>query len=163
MDKKKAAEKIVELFIRLANKYNSLEKIPVDYGAGENLYHSERHLIDQVGDNPDLNITQLAKHVGVTKGAISQVVKKLEKKELVKRSKRGENEKEIFLEFSQQGKKIYQRHKEVNEKSIIPLEKKLGKHTDKEVQFLVEMFQWFDSFLDDAKKEMELHRGKGHK
>jgi len=34
MDRKKTCEEIEELFIKLANKYHSLEKIPVDYGAG---------------------------------------------------------------------------------------------------------------------------------
>lgn len=163
MNKKKAAEKIVKLFIRLSNKYQALEKIPIDYGVGENLYHSERHLIDQIGDNPDLNITQLAKHVGVTKGAISQVVKKLENKHLVRRHKRGENEKEIFLEFTHIGTEIYRKHKKVHEQSISPLEKELGNHTAEEVQFLVEMFQWFDTFLDDARQEMERHGRRGHK
>jgi len=76
--KEKTREKIVELFIRLANKYHSLEKIQVDYGAGHPLYHSERHMIDQIGGNPGINITEFTDIIGVTKGAVSQVVKKLE-------------------------------------------------------------------------------------
>ena len=74
------SKEVLHDFIKLANKYNSLEKIPADYGVGKDLYHSERHLLDQIGDYPEKNITELAQFMGVTKGAISQTVKKLETK-----------------------------------------------------------------------------------
>ena len=102
MDRKKTCEEIEELFIKLANKYHSLEKIPVDYGVGKDLYHSERHLIEKIGDYPEKNITELAKFFGVTKGAISQTVKKLENKGIVTRYKGEKNDKEVFLKLTKQ-------------------------------------------------------------
>ena len=161
MDREKTSEEIIELFIRLANKYKALEKIPVDYGVGTDLYHSERHLIDQIGDHPEMNITELARYLGVTKGAISQTVKKLEDKGVVTRYKGVENEKEVFLEFSDIGRKVYKKHKEVHKESIIPLYEELEKYSDDKVYFMVEMFRWMDSFLDDSKTKMQEHsKGK---
>ncbi len=162
MDRKKICEEIVELFIRLANKYHALEKIPVDYGVGKDLYHSERHMIDQIGDHPEKNITELAQFLGVTKGAISQTVKKLEDKGLVKRYKGLENEKEVFLELSEIGKTVYEKHKKINQESIIPLYEELRKYSDDKVYFLVEMFKWMDSFLDDSKVKMQEHTKEKH-
>ncbi len=163
MDRKKTSEEIIELFIRLANKYKALEKIPVDYGIGADLYHSERHLIDQIGDHPEMNITELARYLGVTKGAISQTVKKLEDKGVVTRYKGAENEKEVFLEFSDIGRKIYKKHKEVNKESIIPLYEELKKYSDDKVYFMVEMFKWMDTFLDDSKTKMQEHSKGKHR
>lgn len=161
MDRKKTSEEIIELFIRLANKYKALEKIPVDYGVGKDLYHSERHLIDQIGDRPEMNITELARYLGVTKGAISQTVKKLEDKGVVTRYKGAENEKEVFLELSDIGWKVYKQHKEVNKESIIQLYEELKKYSDDKVYFMVEIFKWIDTFLDDSKTKMQEHsRGK---
>ena len=157
MDRKKTCEEIAELFIKLANKYNSLEKIPADYGVGKDLYHSERHLIDQLGDYPEKNITELAQFLGVTKGAISQTVKKLETKGIVSRYKGEENDKEVFLELTEIGKSVYEKHKEVNQKSILPLYEELKKYSDDKVYFLVEMFKWMDTFLDESKIKMEGH------
>lgn len=157
MNRKKTCEEIVELFIKLANKYHSLEKIPVDYGVGKDLYHSERHLIDQIGDYPEKNITELAQFLGVTKGAISQTVKKLENKGVVTRYKGEKNEKEVFLKLTETGKSIYKKHKNVNQESIMPLYEELKKYSDDKVYFLVDMFKWMGGFLDESKIKMQEH------
>jgi hypothetical protein len=52
MDRKASCREIMDLFVRAANKYKALEKIPVQYGTKQNLYHSERHVLDNIGDNP---------------------------------------------------------------------------------------------------------------
>jgi len=161
MDREKTCEEIEELFIRLVNKYKALEKIPVDYGVGQNLYHSERHLLDQIGDYPEKNITELAQFQGITKGAISQTVKKLENKGLVTRYKGVRNDKEVFLELSELGKTIYKKHKEASKKSLIPLLEELRKYSDDKVYFLVEMFKWIEGFLEESKVNMQEHvKGK---
>ncbi len=157
MDRKKACQEIIELFIRLANKYRSMEKIPVDYGGEHSLYHSERHMLDQVGDHPEMNMTEFARMTGVTKGAVSQVVKKLETKGVVRRYKRIENEKEVLIELTELGREIYDKHKTVNEESTSPLYEELRKYSDDKVYFLLDMFNWFDSFLDSAREGMMDH------
>ena len=162
MDRKNATKEIVELFIRIANKYNSLEKIPVTYGKNHNLYHSERHMLDKIGDNPEMNITEFAHAVGVTKGAISQTVKKLEAKGVVRRYKKGRNDKEVFIELTKAGRDIYQKHKEINEETIRPLYEELKKYPAEKVEFLVTIFKWLDGFLDMSRKKMKEHRNKGH-
>ena len=84
MNKKRASKELIERFLKLVNKYNALGKHPLTYGTPYKFYHSERHMLDIVGDDPGLNITEFAKAAGVTKGAISQVVSKLEKKGALK-------------------------------------------------------------------------------
>jgi DNA-binding MarR family transcriptional regulator len=157
MERKKAAREITDIFIRMVNKYNALEKVPVKFKKGYNLYHSERHMIDTIGENPEMNITEFAESLGVTKGAVSQVVSKLEKKGIVKRNKKSGNEKEVILSLTREGSELYEMHKKVNEESLLPLYKKLKKHSDEEVDFLIDMFKWFNGFLDSSKKRMEEH------
>ena len=162
MDRKKTCEEIVELFIRLANKYRLLEKIPVEYGTDQALYHSERHMIDQIGDHPGTNLTEFARMMGITKGAVSQVVKKLEAKGVARRYKGAGNEKDVFIELTDLGRKIYARHKQVNAESIEPLYEELKKYSDDKVYFLLGMFKWFDTFLDSAREQMLKHSKDGH-
>ena len=157
MKRKKATAEITDLFIKMVNKYNALEKVPVKFKDVHDLYHSERHMIDKIGDNPDMNITEFAESLGVTKGAISQIVSKLEKKGVVKRYKKSGSEKEVILHLTKEGKELYEMHKKVNEESILPLYNKLSTHSDEEVDFLVDMFKWFNEFLDSSKKMMEEH------
>jgi DNA-binding MarR family transcriptional regulator len=103
-------------------------------------------LIEKIGDYPEKNITELAQFFGVTKGAISQTVKKLENKGVVTRYKGDKNEKEVFLKLTKTGKSVYKKHKEHSHESIMPLYEELKKYSDDKVYFLVEMFQWIDRF-----------------
>jgi len=159
--RKDASKEIIELFIRMVNKYNSLEKIPARHGTRHNLYHSERHMLDKIGDNTGMNVTEFADAAGVTKGAISQLVSKLEKKGIVRRYKKSTNDKEVFLELTKTGQEVHRQHKKINEQSIIPLDEELSKHSDEKVEFLLAMFKWFDDYLDLSKKKMEEHYKKG--
>ncbi len=155
MDRKIACEEIMGLFIRMVNKYNALEKIPVKYGSNKDLFHSERHMLDQIGDNPDMNVTEFAASIGVTKGAISQVVKKLENKGVVRRFKKSGNDKVVLIKLTKSGEDIYEKHKKINEQTILPLYEEFKKYPDDKIDFLVTMFKWFDEFLNSSKEKLK--------
>jgi DNA-binding MarR family transcriptional regulator len=161
MDREKASNEIMELFIRIVNKYNGLEKIPVKHSPDLGLYHSERHMLDMVGDNPHMNITELARASGVTKGAISQMVKKLETKGVIRRYKKAANDKEVFMELTETGQKICEERRRTNKETIRPLRELLELHSDENVAFLVQMFHWLDEFLDRAPKMLKSHGPAG--
>jgi DNA-binding MarR family transcriptional regulator len=141
----------------MINKYNALEKVPVKLMKGHTLYHSERHMIDNIGENPEMNITEFAQSLGVTKGAVSQVVSKLETKGMVRRRRKSDNEKEVILSLTREGADLYRMHKKVNEESLLPLYNKLKKYSDEEIDFLIDMFRWINGFLDSSRKRMEEH------
>ena len=62
----KASQDIMELFIQAVHKYNALEKIPPKVGSKHELYHSERHFLDKIGDYPRMNVTEFAETAGIT-------------------------------------------------------------------------------------------------
>ena len=147
---------LIDSFLRLVNKSNALGKHPMTFGASYKFYHSERHMLDIVGDSPGLNITEFAKTAGVTKGAVSQVVAKLERKGALRRYKSNRNEKEIRLELTQLGQEIYAHHQDVNQETIDSLYLELKKHPEDRIEFLMDMFRWFEKYLDQSKKKMKL-------
>lgn len=157
MNRTKASQDIMELFIKAVHKYNALEKLPSKSGTKHDLYHSERHFLDKIGDHPGMNITEFAKTAGITKGAVSQVVKKLENKGLVKRYKSSVNDKEVFIELTRDGRDAYIRHRKKNEQTVMPLIKELEKYPDDKIDFLLAMFTWIGNFLDESKKDMKRH------
>jgi DNA-binding MarR family transcriptional regulator len=158
MDMTRASQDIMELFIQAVHKYNALEKIPVKVGSKHDLYHSERHLLDKIGDQPGVNVTEFARAVGITKGAVSQVVKKLENKGFVRRYKSSSNDKEVFLELTRAGRDIYIKHKKTNEETLKPLIEKLKKYPDDKIDFLIAMFTWIGEYLDQGRKQMKEHK-----
>jgi DNA-binding MarR family transcriptional regulator len=163
MTRTKASKEIMELFIQAVNKYNALEKIPTQIGSKYNLYHSERHFLDMIGDHPVANVTEFARAMGITKGAVSQVIKKLETKGLIRRFKSSSNNKEVFLELTKNGRDFYLQHKRVNEDTIKPLAEKLNQHMDENVDLLISMFKWINDHLDEGMDKMKGHAGKKHR
>lgn len=96
---------LIDLFLRILHLYSIIGRKPKDYGTGDLLYFTEIHTITIVGRNKEINMTQLAEIMGVTKGAISQTIRKLVNKNLILRSNIN-NRKEINLKLSEKGMKV---------------------------------------------------------
>jgi len=159
MDRKKVCKGLMESFIRMVNRYNALEKNPVRHGTRHYFYHSEKHMLDIIGDNPDANITELSGLIGVTKGAVSQAVSRLEKKGAVKREKAAGNEKEVRIRLTGKGWEIYRHHEAANDETIAHIEEMLKGHPDDKVDFLIDIFGQLEGYLDDSERRMRLHKG----
>jgi DNA-binding MarR family transcriptional regulator len=157
MDRNKASRKLMESFLRMVNKYKAMEKFPLSFGTEYKFYHSERHMLDIVGDNRSMNMTTFAQMNGVTKGAVSQIVSKLENKGAIRRYKEEGNEKEVFIELTDKGKEIYEHHQRVNDETVKHLEQGLKNYPDDKVEFLLTTFMWFEEYLDEGRQQMERH------
>jgi len=106
---------IGEILIRLLNKYVKNQRQPRRYGLGELLFPAEIHLIMLIGLYPDAGVTELAVKDGVTKGAVSQMVHKLEDKELIKRIESpGQTPRAVFS-LTNKGKIVYYSHERAHE------------------------------------------------
>lgn len=100
---------MIDTFLKILNTYSAIEKKPKDLGTGHLLFVREIHAIATIGKNPGINVTQLAETTGVTRGASSQIVKKLLTKHFITGHK-SRNNKEINLSLSEIGEKIFQGH-----------------------------------------------------
>ena len=154
MDREDESKEIMDRFIRLVHLYNAMEKVPVRHGRDFDLFHSERHMLDKAGENPGINVTEFARVVGVTKGAVSQVIKKLDSKGLVRRYKKGDNDKEVFIDLTEKGREVCEERKRINQETIREISEGLSRYSDDEVAFLLGMFRWFERFLDRSRKTM---------
>ena len=97
---------LIDLFLKILHLYSVIGRKPKDYGTGDLLYFTEIHTISMVGKNREINMTRLAEMMGVTKGAISQTIRKLVTKDFILKSNTN-NRKEINLRLSAKGKKVY--------------------------------------------------------
>ncbi len=141
-------EDILAQLSRIISKAFEFEKVPRDYGTGDLLYHSEIHTIHAIGAKPGLNVTQLASILGVTKGAVSQVVSKLNKKGLVDRYKETKNNKQVLLALTQKGQTAYSGHVDYHKKIDGAFFTEIGRVTNEQIEFLEQFFSKFESFID---------------
>lgn len=77
--------------------------------AGINL--AEAHCIDKIGSMDYANVTKVAAEMGMTRGAISKISKKLLNKKLIDSYQKPDNNKEIYFCLTEQGQKVYIEHK----------------------------------------------------
>ena len=143
---------IIEKFTRMINKFNYIEKIPRDFGTGNLLYPSEIHLIETIGKTPGINVTELAKKHGISKAAISQKLKKLEKKDLVERFKGNENEKAVLLKLKIKGEIAFKGHESFHSIMDSGIIKKINEMPPEKVKdfekILDEINIYADSFIN---------------
>lgn len=97
---------LIDLFLKILHLYSIINRKPKDYGTGDLLYFTEIHTISIVGENKEINMTQLAEMMGVTRGAISQTIHKLVHKNLILKSN-STNKKEFNLKLSENGNVVY--------------------------------------------------------
>ncbi|MCD4677239.1 MAG: MarR family winged helix-turn-helix transcriptional regulator [Desulfobacula sp.] len=102
--------KIIGAFERVVKLNNEFEKKSHDFGIGDKLYNSEIHMIEVIGENENLSATDIADFFGITKGAVSQTLKKLDKKGLIIKNRAPENASKFILDLTAKGKSVFYEH-----------------------------------------------------
>ena len=88
----------------LMYEYDSL---PHQYGENT-LYQSEAHIIDLIGEHPEITVTELAAILKKTPSACSQIVRKLRAKGWVTQVRNEENNRIFNLHLTESGQRVYQ-------------------------------------------------------
>ena len=101
----KELQELIDMFLKILHLYSIIGRKPKDYGTGDLLYFTELHTITVVARHDDVNMTQLSEIMGVTKGAISQTIRKLVHKNLIVKNNIT-NRKEVNLKLSEKGRKV---------------------------------------------------------
>jgi len=101
---------LIAKFSRVSNLWQQLDSKPRKFGTENDLSGSEIHLIEVVGQSEGLSVTDLAKRLGITKGAVSQTLKRLEAKELIVKEIDPANTSRITVSLSTKGKVAYYSH-----------------------------------------------------
>ncbi len=99
--------------------FRGRDKSEFDYGSGVKFNTVEMHFLTGIANNPGITITQLAEEWGRTKGAISQIVKKLEEKGYIYKEKSDENYKITKLFVTDEGMVHVKAHLEYDKISAI--------------------------------------------
>ncbi|MGG3641170.1 MarR family transcriptional regulator [Bacillus gobiensis] len=105
-------EKISNVLLDVINTFSKVNRKKRDYGIGEPLFHSEIYTLNEIKEHEGIHITALAEQCGVTKGAVSQVLKKLEQKELITKEKDIRNQSRLILKLTATGEIAYAHHLE---------------------------------------------------
>ena len=140
---------LAEQILRISNKLIFLEKKSIIKHGDLKLYPSEIHLIDVIAKGQDINASKMAARLGVTKGAVSQTLARLEKKGILHKTKNPQNKNELTVHFTPLGKKILEEQKKLRMKFYEEYTKYFSNIPEEEeviiMGFLKKMGDLFDS------------------
>jgi DNA-binding MarR family transcriptional regulator len=144
------SDEIVSEFLMIMNAYSEKMGKPEKYG-DQILYTAEMHLLETIGNNPNMRTTEIAEEMGLTKGRISQLTKVLLKKKMIESVPGRENKKEILFSLTKAGKKAFLDHASSDREIIAPIIDYLNSLTDKDRSVISELFMLTYSRLTSAK------------
>jgi DNA-binding MarR family transcriptional regulator len=91
-----------------------LEKHPNTFGEAGPLTPSEIHTIDAIGEERGVLMSELANRLRVTKGAVTQIIMRLEDKNLVKRAPNPSDSRSVIVTLTSKGKSAFRAHEKMH-------------------------------------------------
>jgi DNA-binding MarR family transcriptional regulator len=148
---------LIDQFLKILHLYSVISRKPVDYGTGDLLYFTEIHTITTVGKNREINMTHLAEKMGVTRGAISQTIRKLVSKNLVFKSN-SKNKKEFNLKLSEKGQIAYKGQMSFQQEIFTFAETLYEKGTVQNRELVIGLFEAIIHNMQERVKAMEANK-----
>jgi DNA-binding MarR family transcriptional regulator len=130
----------IEKLTHIVSIVNQEMKTAWDYGLGFPLYHSEVHLLEAIKFCTGANAGEIARYLGVTNGAVSQVAKKLIDKALIETYQSEDNRKEVFFRLTPLGDKACAGHQRHHTKINASLNKYIEHLDEKDYQAILGFF-----------------------
>lgn len=121
-----------------------------DYGTGELYTSTEVHIVTRIEENPGITASQIAQYSCRTKSAVSQMVSKLEAKELIYREKDPNNGKQQLLYVTPKGRHLSLCHKAYDEKNL-PLGSLVDRFGTETVARFADLLDYMVEFYQNRK------------
>lgn len=124
--------------------------VATDYGTGEKYNPVEVHTLSHIAEHPGISVSEIARDWGKTKGAVSQMIRKLSLQGLVCKKKMDGNDKVTCLYVTEKGAELDKLHKIYDTSNYERFLKVLGERVTQEelmTAFKV-MENWIELSLD---------------
>ena len=105
----KDREELLKEIALMLERQDMLSKLTENQCLDEYGY-SETHCIDYIGRLELPNVTKVAEHMGMTRGAISKMTRKLLAKGLIEKYTLETNKKEVYFKLTDQGRLLFDEH-----------------------------------------------------
>ena len=153
-DERQPFERLLDILDRVISRVDAMHSPTHDFGTGVPLYRKEIHTIRAIGENPRINVTALAEHMGVTKGAVSQTVNKLVRKGLARKTRAPDNAREVLLELTERGWTGFHNHERFHRQMFDTAREHYGDRLGPKIESFVAVMRDFNDILDRYEETM---------
>ncbi|WP_245577081.1 MarR family winged helix-turn-helix transcriptional regulator [Maridesulfovibrio zosterae] len=130
-------------------KYSRIEKMPFDFGVGDPLFPAEIKMVSTVVGHGSSGVTDLARELGITKGAVSQIIGRLCKKGLLSREKDQLNRARSIIRATESGRIAHDNHMEFHKHHDAEFIEFLGGLDDDSYRLVCELSEKMNSWMDN--------------
>jgi len=111
MDKNINDIKISKTFFRVASKFSEIDQKSECELNDESYVNTEMRIVSVIKEHEGIHVSGIADILGITKGAVSQELLKLEKRGLVIKERDETNQSRLLLKLTDKGEKLYDVHR----------------------------------------------------
>jgi len=144
---KKVNRKMYGKFQSIMSLAQQLEKKPKRFGTDTVMSHSEIHMIEIIGDVEGSSVTDISRYLEITKGAVSQSLKRLEAKGFTKKKTDPDNLSRSIVMLTSKGQAAYWAHRHWHETMDGGFLKYLDGMDEKTFEVIIEFLEITEDFL----------------
>lgn len=141
-------DNLLNLFAEYIEKQDALSKLTEHEKLHEYGY-SEIHVVAAIGDLQNPNVTSIAKHMKMTKGAVSKIIKRLLSADVIKSYQHEDNKQKIFYSLAEKGRFLYDEHKKRHEFWLQRDRRFLDKYSEKQLELIRKFMVDFNLYLQE--------------
>lgn len=144
-------EKCLEIIInmdKIFNNHAGYNQIQRKYEEEGNIYfEKEVHLLKQIIENPNETVTDIAEKTMRTKSSVSQILKRLITKKLIKIDKNPKDKREVIFIPTEEGIKLYKAHEYYDSKMAFLLSNFLKEYSNEDIELFLEILKKYYEYL----------------
>lgn len=145
----KDLQEFIEEFYRITNLIQQARLQKISFDGSPALQTASIHFIETIGKHEDANMTELAVKLDITKGAVSQMAKKLEDKGLIIRSHNDSNDKDTFFHLTQEGWKVFNGHEKLHSEMYSKIERTLQELSPEDLKKAKQIFSEIETCMKE--------------
>jgi DNA-binding MarR family transcriptional regulator len=141
--------------LRVVYKFLEIDKETSYYGTDVPLFCSEVHMLKAIKQNEGIHVTGLANIQKVTKGAVSQMIMKLEKKGLIRKEKDINNQSKLVLKLTDKGELACSNHEKFHENIDVMVNEIVKDASEENIRFFKDTLVTLENKLELLEKEID--------
>ncbi len=146
-------DKLLDVFNEYLDKQDALSNLS-EHGNLHDYAYSEVHTLAAIGDLSQPNVTALARHMHMSKGAISKITKRLQTAGLIETYQLENNKQKVFFRLTPAGQLLYDEHHESHSRWM-QRDREFFKRYDPEVIECITNFMVdFNAYLEEKIEEL---------
>ncbi|QAV23546.1 MarR family transcriptional regulator [Proteus hauseri] len=98
-------------------RYDDEHKKVLEEKGLDNYSLTELHVIHCIGEESMRNLTTISEYMAMTRGAISKICHRLQKKGAIEKMKMADNQKEVFFILTSEGQQLFKAHEVLHQQS----------------------------------------------